>query len=61
METVWASNLRDALALAIETEEATQRARGQAGDSAKLAGWKDLRDKIDRREVTTLFLKLGEL
>lgn len=54
---VWAQNLSSALAYAIEARTKEEKDAGNTGESALLAGWKEVKTKVDSGEVTSLTLK----
>jgi hypothetical protein len=56
-EQVHRSNLSSALYLAIKTLEAQEKAAGYTGPSGMLAGFQDLKKKVDSGECDSIYIK----
>jgi hypothetical protein len=57
MEEVWRSNLSSALYQAIKLTTEQEAKKGYTGPSAMLAGFIELKKKVDRGEVSTIYIK----
>lgn len=51
---IQASNLIHALSIAIEQQSAKERRAGYTGDSAMVAGWRDVKSALERGEQPSI-------